>query len=100
METPVFLFNGFLDSGKTTFIQDTISDKDFLAGEKTLLIACEEGECVYDAQELLKEGIVLEMVEDEEDFTPEFCRAVRKSTRHRRYSLSTMVCGVGRRYMV
>ena len=78
METPVFLFNGFLDSGKTTFIQDTISDKDFLAGEKTLLIACEEGECEYDAKELLKEGIVLEMVEDEEDFTAEFLQSCQE----------------------
>lgn len=46
MEIPVYLFTGFLDSGKTSFIQDTISDPDFLADEKTLLIACEEGECL------------------------------------------------------
>ncbi len=72
MEIPVYLFTGFLDSGKTSFIQDTISDPDFLAGEKTLLITCEEGECEYDEKELLKQGILLEVVEDEEAFTPEF----------------------------
>lgn len=75
MEIPVYLFTGFLDSGKTSFIQDTTGDPDFLAGEKTLLIACEEGECEYDERELLKQGILLETVEDEEGFTPEFLRA-------------------------
>ncbi len=33
MEIPVYLFTGFLDSGKTSFIQDTISDPDFLADD-------------------------------------------------------------------
>ncbi|MBO5279513.1 MAG: GTPase [Lachnospiraceae bacterium] len=75
MEIPVFLFNGFLDSGKTTFVQDTIEDEEFLAGEKVLLITCEEGECEYDEKELLKKGILLEKVEDEEDFTPEYLQS-------------------------
>lgn len=78
MEIPVYLFTGFLDSGKTSFIQDTISDPDFLADEKTLLIACEEGECEYDGRELLKQGILLESVEDEEDFTSEFLLECQK----------------------
>lgn len=78
MEIPVYLINGFLDSGKTTFIQDTISDPGFLDGEKTLLITCEEGECEYDAQELLKQGVILETVEEEEDFTPEYLQSCRE----------------------
>ena len=72
MEIPVYLFTGFLDSGKTSFIQDTISDPDFLAD------ACEEGECEYDGRELLKQGILLESVEDEEDFTSEFLLECQK----------------------
>lgn len=40
---PVFLFLGFLESGKTKFIQETLEDKRFNSGEKTLIISFEEG---------------------------------------------------------
>ena len=43
-EMPVYLFTGFLDSGKTTFIQETLEDPNFNGIEKTLVILCEEGE--------------------------------------------------------
>ena len=43
-EVPVYLFTGFLGAGKTTFIQDILSDKHFNEGENTLLLLCEEGE--------------------------------------------------------
>ena len=47
-EVPVFLFTGFLESGKTKFIQETLEDKTRLnSGERTLLIVCEEGEEEY-----------------------------------------------------
>lgn len=72
MEIPVYLFAGFLDSGKTSFILDTVTDPDFLADEKTLLIVCEEGECEYDEKALLRQGILMETVESEEDFTAEY----------------------------
>ncbi len=42
-ETPVYLFLGFLESGKTKFIQETMEDPRFASGEKTLLLVCEEG---------------------------------------------------------
>ena len=41
-EMPVYLFTGFLDSGKTTFIQGTLEDPAFNNGEKTLILLCEE----------------------------------------------------------
>ncbi len=47
-QIPVFLFTGFLDSGKTTFIQNTLTNKDFTNGRRTLLIVCEEGDVDYD----------------------------------------------------
>ena len=72
MEIPVYLFAGFLDSGKTSFILESVMDPEFLADEKTLLIVCEEGECEYDEKKLLKNGVLLKMVESEEDFTEEF----------------------------
>ena len=41
-KVPVYVVNGFLESGKTSFIQETLSDPYFSDGGKTLLIACEE----------------------------------------------------------
>ena len=40
---PIYLFLGFLESGKTKFIQETLEDRRFNKGEKTLLLVCEEG---------------------------------------------------------
>ena len=57
MEIPVYLFTGFLDSGKTSFIRETVEDDQFSTGEKTLLIACEEGEVEYDETVLNKYNI-------------------------------------------
>lgn len=47
-ETPVYLFLGFLESGKTKFIQETLEDPRFASGEKTLLLVMEEGEEEYE----------------------------------------------------
>ena len=47
-EVPVYLFTGFLESGKTKFIQETLQDRRFDTGERTLLLVCEEGEEEYD----------------------------------------------------
>ena len=44
MMLPVFLFTGFLDSGKTTFIQSMLEDPGFNEGQRTLVLLCEEGE--------------------------------------------------------
>ena len=48
-EVPVYLFLGFLDAGKTKFIQETFEDPRFDSGEKTLLLVLEEGEEEYDS---------------------------------------------------
>ena len=49
---PVFFIDGFLDSGKTTFIIDTIKNDEF--DGKTLLLVCEEGEIEYDTKLMLE----------------------------------------------
>ncbi len=54
MAVPVYLFTGFLESGKTTLIDNTLLDEGFNDGEKTLLIVCEEGIEEYDPS-MLKE---------------------------------------------
>ena len=47
-EIPVFLFNGFLDSGKTTLIKEIVSQTDAYKNYNTLIIATEDGEEEYD----------------------------------------------------
>ena len=37
-DVPVFLFTGFLESGKTKFIQETLEEKRFKSGESKLII--------------------------------------------------------------
>ena len=71
-DIPVYLFMGFLESGKTTFIQDTLEEDYFNNGEKTLLIACEEGEEEYDEGLLKESNTQIVYVEEEEDLTKEF----------------------------
>ena len=41
-EIPVYLFTGFLDSGKTTFLNGILEDG-FARDTPTLLICCERG---------------------------------------------------------
>lgn len=65
-EIPVYIFMGFLDSGKTTFIKETILDKEFTGGDRTLLLVCEEGEEEYDAKELAGNNIYLETLEEDQ----------------------------------
>ena len=66
---PVYMINGFLESGKTEFITYTIAQPYFRTKGKTLIIACEEGEIEYDPVLLKKTNSVVEWIEDEEDFT-------------------------------
>ena len=78
MEIPVYLFTGFLESGKTTFIQDIMEDPEFNAGERTLLLLCEEGEEEYHRSKFFGTQVYIETVEDEEDLTPEFLEGLRE----------------------
>ena len=65
-ETLVYLMTGFLDSGKTQFLKFTLQQDYFQIDGKTLLILCEEGEEEYPAGEMLKYGVVIEHVEEQE----------------------------------
>lgn len=75
-ELPVFLITGFLESGKTSFIQDTIQDRQFNRGQKTLIIACEEGEVEYEEKILKSAKCVVEYIEDEDDFNEEYLNSL------------------------
>lgn len=67
-EIPLFLIDGFLDSGKTTFISATIEQGQFDEAKKKLLIVCEEGEEEYD-EELLRKNAVSLVTLSKEEFT-------------------------------
>ena len=64
-EIPVYLFLGFLEAGKTTFIQETMEDERFDSGERTLLLVCEEGVEEYDPSRFAVEHFAVEEVDEE-----------------------------------
>ena len=69
MEIPVYFFTGFLESGKTSFIESILKDPNFAEGERTLLLMCEDGEVEYDYELLRDTNCVLKLVENQEDFS-------------------------------
>lgn len=70
-DIPVYLFTGFVDAGKTKFIQETLEDKRFETGQRTLLIVCEEGEEEYAPDKFVGKHVLLRRAEDESAFTVE-----------------------------
>ncbi len=72
MEIPVYLFTGFLDSGKTKFIQETLEDVNFNNGEKILLVVCEEGEEEYNPDLFPGDNVTLCTVEDKTMLTKQY----------------------------
>ena len=47
-EVPVYLFTGFLEGGKTSFINESMNEEDFTEGERNLVIVYEQGETECD----------------------------------------------------
>ncbi len=70
-ETPVYLFLGFLESGKTKFIQETLEDKRFDSGENTLLLVTEEGEEEYDTSRFAVQNVSVAVLGSKEELTQE-----------------------------
>ena len=70
-EIPVYLFLGFLDSGKTRFIQETLEDRRFNAGERTLLLICEEGEEEYQPSRFSGKNVYQHIMDDPSEMTAE-----------------------------
>ena len=71
-EVLVYLMTGFLESGKTQFLNFTLKQDYFQVPGTTLLILCEEGEEEYDPEEMKEHRVFIETVEDREDFTEEW----------------------------
>ena len=79
VKVPVFVVNGFLESGKTVFCMDTIEDEYFSDGEDTLIIACEEGMEEYDEGLLERHGSKVIYCDSKEEFTEEFLKNAQKT---------------------
>ena len=77
-QIPVYVFTGFLDSGKTKFIQETLEDERFNAGEKTLLLVFEEGEEEYDFSTYPHKNVYLEVLNQETVTTRELAALQKK----------------------
>ena len=70
MMLPVFLFTGFLDAGKTTFLQSMLEDPGFNEGQRTLVLLCEEGEEELVPSRFSINNVTIHTVENLSDLTP------------------------------
>lgn len=71
-EIPVYMFYGFMDSGKTSMIRETLFDNGFADDiDRFLLIVCEDGDEEYDEKALNAIGGTLVMIDKQEDFNVE-----------------------------
>lgn len=84
MEIPVYMFTGFLDSGKSTFLQSTLEDKRFNNGERTLVLLCEEGECELDPTRFSGKNVTIQVVNSAEELTAENLTTWQKNCRAQR----------------
>ena len=68
-DIPVYLFTGFLESGKTRFIQETLEDKRFNKGEKTLLLVCEASVEEYEPESFSGKNVYIREVTEQAELT-------------------------------
>ncbi len=81
---PVYVINGFLESGKTEFISFTLAQPYFQIKGRTLLLLCEEGEVEYEKSLLLNSRTIVEVIDKEEDFNPTRLTELEKKHRPER----------------
>ena len=75
MDIPVYLIAGFLDSGKTNFINGILEDG-FAREDKTLLLCCEEGDEEYNKNAL--DNVTVVTIDDEDEFTCDYLKSLEK----------------------
>lgn len=84
MDTAVYLFTGFLESGKTSFLNETLNDERFSSGEETLVLLCEEGEVELDTTSLDKKNIFIEIIDDIKDVSSSNFKSLQKKYKAKR----------------
>jgi len=80
----VYFVNGFLDAGKTSFIQDLLEEDYFEIKGTTLLILCEEGEVEYDDFLMDHLKVVIKKIEEEENFNSEYIARLEEEVKPER----------------
>ena len=80
-QIPVYLFTGFLESGKTKFAQETLEDPSFNNGDKILLLVCEEGVEEYEPSTFAASNVYIEIIESEEELSTQHLDELRKKYR-------------------
>ena len=83
-DIPVYLFLGFLEAGKTTFMQGTLEDARFNAGERTLLLLCEDGEVALEPDTFAAGNVFIEALDCVEQINPDKLEALRRKHRAER----------------
>ncbi len=83
-EVSVYLFLGFLESGKTKFIQETLEDERMENGERTMLLVCEEGEEEYSPHLFKVKNVAVEYLDGAERLTRETLSALAQKHRAQR----------------
>ncbi|MDD6056998.1 MAG: GTP-binding protein [Clostridiales bacterium] len=75
-EIPVYLFTGFMDSGKTSLIKESLITNDFAENGRSLILSCEDGEVAYEEEKLKKINASLVMIEKQEELTEDFLKEI------------------------
>ena len=78
MAVYIDVITGFLESGKTTFIQEMVGQNGMMEYQKALLIVCEEGFTEYDKELLSEQEITMITVEELVGLDDNFFRNIRK----------------------
>lgn len=84
MEVLIYLFTGFLEAGKTKYVQEILEDKRFNAGERTLLVVCEQGEEEYDPTVFASKNVFVEYLDEESQLTQDWLLQKQKEHKARR----------------
>ena len=86
MEIPVYLFSGFLESGKTTFLQESLEDEYFNDGDRILVLVCEEGIEELEPEKFAQEDVFIEIID-----SPDMLSAKRLSDMAGMYSAERII---------
>lgn len=93
-EIPVYFFTGFMDSGKTTLIQETLFENGFAEDDdRILIIACEDGDVEYDTEKLKTINASVATIDTEAELIQSIYRKLQTSTAQMPFSLNTMELG-------
>lgn len=87
MIKPVYVFSGFLDSGKTQAIKGTLYNPRFNEGEATLILCFEQGDVIYDEKFLKITNTQVLYLDSIKDLTLEKQKEIDKNYRFERLFL-------------